>query len=48
MDKNIHAVVTLSPKLAKDDFMQAVGRLRKLGRNQKLKLVMTAEVRFKI
>ena len=46
MDKNIKAILTLSSNLPKDDFMQAVGRLRKLGRNQKLTLVMTTEVRY--
>jgi hypothetical protein len=41
MDTNINALLTLSIKMAKDDFMQAVGRLRKFGRNQKLLIVMT-------
>lgn len=30
------AMITLAPKVCKDKFMQAAGRLRKLGRNQKL------------
>lgn len=42
MDKNAKAMLTLSSGLAKDDFMQAVGRMRKLGRNQKLCMIMTA------
>lgn len=41
MDKNIIALLTLSTNLPKDDFMQAVGRLRKFGRNQKLLIIMT-------
>jgi hypothetical protein len=42
MDKNIKAMLTLSSNLAKDDFMQAIGRLRKFGRNQKLAMIMTS------
>lgn len=45
MDRNIKAMMTLSSRLAKDDFMQAVGRMRKFGRNQKLCLIMTSETK---
>ena len=38
------AVVTLGPRLCRDKFMQAAGRLRKLGKNQKLVIVGTKEV----
>lgn len=37
-------VLTLGPKMRKDDLMQAAMRLRALGRNQKLLLVGTPEV----
>jgi hypothetical protein len=42
MGKNIKAMLTLSANLPKDDFMQAIGRLRKFGRNQQLSMIMTA------
>lgn len=48
MDKDIQAILTLSPNLAKDDFMQATGRLRKFGRNQKMMCIMTDEVKIQI
>lgn len=41
MDADIIAVLTLSPLMTKDALMQAVGRLRKIGRNQKLIILMT-------
>lgn len=44
MDANIAAVLTLSPTITKDSLMQAIGRLRKIGRNQKVVIVMTEEV----
>lgn len=34
MDTNVVAALSLGPDLTKDKFMQAAGRLRKLGRNQ--------------
>jgi hypothetical protein len=41
MDSNISAVLTLSITITKDALMQAIGRLRKLGRNQKLVIILT-------
>lgn len=41
MSSNISAVLTLSPTLTKDSLMQAVGRLRKIGRDQKIVIMMT-------
>jgi len=38
------AALSLGPKLTKDNFMQAAGRLRKLGRNQKLVIMATHEI----
>ena len=48
MSANITAVLTISSGLVKDSLMQAVGRLRKIGRNQKIILIMTAEAAEKI
>jgi hypothetical protein len=44
MDANIAAVLTLSSSITKDSLMQAIGRLRKLGRNQKVVIMMTDEI----
>ena len=41
MGADITAVLTLSPTITKDTLMQAVGRLRKLGRNQKIVIMLT-------
>jgi hypothetical protein len=41
MDKNITAVLSLSPDITKDSLMQAVGRLRKIGRNQKVIILLS-------
>lgn len=41
MNHNITAALTLSPGLTKDSMMQAVGRLRKIGRDQKVLILMT-------
>jgi hypothetical protein len=41
-------MLTLSSNLPKDDFMQAIGRLRKFGRNQQLLMIMTNEVKQKV
>jgi hypothetical protein len=38
------AVLTLGPRMCKDKFMQAAGRLRKLGRGQKLIVAATGDV----
>lgn len=42
------ALLTLAPKLCKDTLMQAAGRLRKLGRDQKLVIVGLSDVFSKI
>lgn len=42
------ALLTLAPKLCKDKLMQAAGRLRKLGRDQKLIMVGGADVFSKL
>ncbi len=44
MNQNVVAAISLGPKMTKDKFMQAAGRLRKLGRNQKLKIMATREI----
>lgn len=44
MDENIVAAMSLGPDLTKDKFMQAAGRLRKLGRNQSIIILATHEV----
>ena len=41
MNTNMAAAVSLGPNLTKDNLMQAAGRLRKIGRNQKLVFMMT-------
>lgn len=41
MSPLITAALSISPTLTKDSFMQAVGRLRKIGRNQKVKIFLT-------
>lgn len=48
MDAGISAVLTLSAGITKDSLMQAVGRLRKIGRNQKVIIALTGEVKEKI
>lgn len=48
MDANVAAVLTLSPSTTKDSLMQAAGRLRKLGRNQKIVILLSEEVSSKI
>lgn len=48
MDANVAAVLTLSPTITKDSLMQAVGRLRKIGRSQKVVIVMTDEVKLRL
>ena len=45
MKPNMTAVISLGPNLTKDNLMQAAGRLRKIGRNQKVVFLMTPEVR---
>jgi len=44
MDGDIVAALSLGPDLTKDKFMQAAGRLRKLGRNQSIIILATHEV----
>jgi hypothetical protein len=41
MNANVVAVLTLSSTITKDSLMQAVGRLRKIGRNQKVLILMS-------
>ena len=42
LNANAVAVLSLSPMLTKDSLMQAVGRLRKIGRNQKVIILLTS------
>ena len=44
MNSDVVAAISLGPDMTKDKFMQAAGRLRKLGRNQKLKIMATHEI----
>lgn len=44
LDENARAAFTLSTQMTKDKFMQAVGRLRKFGRNQSLFILATQSV----
>lgn len=44
MDSKVVAAISLGPKMTKDKFMQAAGRLRKLGRDQKLVIMATHEI----
>ena len=48
LDDNVTAAVSLGPKMGKDKLMQAVGRLRKFGRNQKIHVLGTNEIYSKI
>ena len=48
MRSDIIAAISLSPNMTKDKLMQAVGRLRKFGRNQKLKIFINEEIEGKI
>lgn len=41
LDSDVVAALSLGPELTKDKFMQAAGRLRKLGRNQSLIILGT-------
>lgn len=45
MDFDATAVLTLSCSITKDNLMQAVGRLRKIGRNQKVIIMLTPEIK---
>jgi hypothetical protein len=38
------AALSLGPHMTKDKLMQAVGRLRKFGRNQKIQIIGTDEI----
>lgn len=42
MNNNVTAVLSLSPDMTKDKFIQAAGRLRKLGWHQKIYLMATS------
>jgi hypothetical protein len=48
MSNDIVGLISLGPNLTKDNLMQAAGRLRKIGRNQKIIFVMTSEIKQKI
>ena len=48
MNADVEAALSLSPVLTKDNLMQAVGRLRKIGRDQKVVILLTGEVKAKI
>ena len=48
MAADVTAALSLSPTLSKDSLMQAVGRLRKIGRNQKVLILVTEEVKKKL
>ena len=48
MNADVVAALSLSPVLTKDSLMQAVGRLRKIGRDQKVVILLTNEVKVKI
>ena len=48
MDSTIVGVMSISQGITKDSLMQAAGRLRKIGREQKLILILTPEVKNKI
>ncbi len=41
MASNTKAVLSLAPNMTKDKLMQAVGRLRKFGRNQQIYIMAT-------
>ena len=45
MNANITGVISLGPNLTKDNLMQAAGRLRKIGRNQKIVFILTTEIK---
>lgn len=38
------AAISIGPNMTKDKFMQAAGRLRKLGRDQQLIIMATQEI----
>lgn len=44
MDANVVAAFSIGPGLGKDSLMQAAGRLRKFGRNQRLIFMATNEI----
>jgi hypothetical protein len=44
MDRNALAVLTLGPKMCKDKFMQAAGRMRQLEAGQKIHIVAQDDV----
>jgi hypothetical protein len=48
MRENVLAALSLAPNMTKDKIMQAVGRLRKFGRNQKLKIFASVDIYNKI
>ena len=48
MSRDVTAALSLSPTLTKDSLMQAIGRLRKIGRSQKVKIFLIEEIKKKI
>lgn len=44
MNTDTIAVLSLGPNMTKDKMMQAVGRLRKFGRNQQIYMLSTKEI----
>ena len=44
MDSEVVAAISLGPKMTKDKFIQAAGRLSRLGRDQKLIIMATEEI----
>ena len=42
MNSDVVAAISLGRRMTKDKFMQAAGRLRRLGRDQKLKIIATS------
>ncbi len=45
MRKDVVAVMSMSSGLGKDKMMQAAGRLRKFGRNQKIIIALSSEIK---
>jgi len=44
MNSDVIAAISLGPHMTKDKFMQAAGRLRRLGRDQKLIIMATHDI----
>ena len=48
MNCNAVGIISLGLNLTKDSLMQAIGRLRKFGRNQKIIFVISQEIKYKL